>query len=169
MKLNLSDEWCLAAADREGDQEVGAGFVAFDPLVSKSIKAEPLIDRTTETAHLAFGRLVNLLRRRQSYTIERLAQRARVDIDELLLIEKDHEFRPEPRTVHQLAEVFHLQPRALFLLAGSSIPRGDLLQEVVKFAASSEPVAKLSSEEATAVEHFVAVLTEWAEKDSPAK
>lgn len=165
MKLNLSDEWCLAAADREGDREVGAGFVAFDPLGNKTVLAESLIDRTTETTHLALGRLVNLLRRQHSYTIEKLALRARVDIDELLMIEKDHEFRPEPRTVHQLAEVFHLQPRALLLLAGSSKPRGDLLQEVVKFAASSEPVAKLTTEEATAVEHFVAVLTEWAEKD----
>lgn len=36
MKLNLSDEWCLAAADREGDREVGAGFVAFDPIQSSS-------------------------------------------------------------------------------------------------------------------------------------
>jgi hypothetical protein len=167
MKLKLSDEWCLAAADREGDREVGAGFVAFDPIPNQAVQAEPLIDRTTEATHLALGRLVNLLRRQHSYTIERLALQARVDIDELLMIEKDYEFQPEPRTVHQLAEVFHLQPRALQLLAGSSKPRDELFKEVVKFAASSEPVAKLTKEEATAVEHFVAVLTKWAEKESP--
>ena len=31
MKLEIKREWCLAAARREGDVEVGAGRIAFDP------------------------------------------------------------------------------------------------------------------------------------------
>lgn len=31
MKLEITKEWCLAAARREGNVEVGAGRLAFDP------------------------------------------------------------------------------------------------------------------------------------------
>lgn len=31
MKLEVSKEWCLAAAEREGDSEVGVGLLAMDP------------------------------------------------------------------------------------------------------------------------------------------
>jgi len=30
MKLDLTEEWCMAAADREGDSEVGAGGMSSD-------------------------------------------------------------------------------------------------------------------------------------------
>jgi hypothetical protein len=32
MKLEISKDWCIAAAKREGDSEVGAGALAMDPI-----------------------------------------------------------------------------------------------------------------------------------------
>ena len=31
MKLNLTEAWCMNAAAREGDSEIGAGLLARDP------------------------------------------------------------------------------------------------------------------------------------------
>jgi HTH-type transcriptional regulator, competence development regulator len=166
MKLNVTDNWCLAAADREGDLEVGVGFAAADPVAAPAVEARTLVDRNKETTQFAFGRLIQLLRRRKSFTVEQLAQHARVDMEELLLIEKDFEYRAEPRTVHQLAQVFELKPKALMQLSGSSVPREEVFREAVKFAASSEPMEKLTREEALAVEHFVAALNRLADKDA---
>jgi len=166
MKFTVTDEWCLAAADREGDQEVGAGFVAADPAIFAAAQAQPLANRATETTQLAFGLLIQLLRRRKSLTLAQLATNARVDMEELLLIEKDVDYHPEPRTVHQLAQVFELKPKALMQLSGSAAPREEVSREAVKFAASSEPMAKLTREEASAVEQFVAALNRLADKDA---
>ena len=165
MKLQITHDWCLAAADREGHQEIGAGFVATDPTHFSTVRIQSAEIRNAEPTQLAFGRLVQLLRRQKSLTLEQLSHRARVDVEELLLIEKDFEYRPEPRTVHQLAQIFDLKPKILMQLSGSSIPREEVFKEAVKFAANSEPMKKLSREEALAVEQFVAVLNKLAEKD----
>lgn len=37
MKLEISPEWCLAAARREGDAEIGAGALARDPMLLFSV------------------------------------------------------------------------------------------------------------------------------------
>ena len=37
MKIDISREWCLAAANREGDSEVGAGALALDPAPQMTI------------------------------------------------------------------------------------------------------------------------------------
>lgn len=166
MKLNITDDWCLAAADREGDREIGAGFAAADPVALAVAQVQSLAARAAETNQLAFGRLMQLLRRRKSLTLEQLAANARVDIEELLLIEKDFDYRPEPRTVHQLAQIFELKPKALMQLSGSAAPREEVSREAIKFAASSEPMEKLTKEEALAVEHFVAILNRLADKDA---
>jgi transcriptional regulator with XRE-family HTH domain len=166
MRLNVTDDWCLAAADREGDREIGAGFTAADPTILAAAQAQPLAGRAIETTQLAFGRLIQLLRRRKSLTLEQLATNARVDMEELLLIEEDVDYHPEPRTVHQLAQIFELKPKALMQLSGSAAPREEISREAVKFAASSEPMEKLTKEEALAVEHFVAALNRLAEKDA---
>lgn len=165
MKLNITNDWCLAAADREGNFEVGAGSIAADPIPSHPVQGALTANRSTEATQLAFGKLVQLLRRQKLLTIEQLASNARVEIEELLLIERDTDYHPEPRTVHQLAQVFHLRPKALMQLSGSSLPREDISREAVRFAASSEPMEKLTKEEARAVEHFVAILNKAVESD----
>ena len=68
--------------------------------------------------------------------------------------------------MHQLAQVFELKPKALMQLSGSAAPRADVSREAVKFAASSEPMEKLTKEEALAVEQFVAALNRLADKDA---
>jgi transcriptional regulator with XRE-family HTH domain len=165
MKLEITKEWCLAAARREGDVEVGAGRLAFDPKPevegTANAQAPPV-----EAMQLAFGKLINFMRRKQSWTIEELAKRARVDAAELLLIEKEVPHQTEPYTVHQLASVFQLNPKALQQLSGLAVVRNyEVVNEAVRFAANSDSIEKLSRDQARAVEQFVAALNRLADRE----
>ena len=111
MKLEIKRKWCLAAARREGDVEVGAGRIAFDP--QPEVEGTPVQALSLEAMQLAFGRLVNFLRRKRNWSIEELARQAKVDAAELLLIENEVPHQAEPHTVFQLANVFNVSFKSL--------------------------------------------------------
>ena len=162
MKLEIKREWCLAAARREGDGEVGAGRIAFDP--EPEVESAPVQALPVEAMQLAFGKLVNHLRRKENWSIEDLANHAKVDAMELLLIEKEARHQAEPHTVFQLAHVFNLNSKAMQQLAGLVVVRNQqVVAEAVRFAASSDSIEKLSAEQTRSVEQFVATLNRLAD------
>ena len=160
MKLEVNKAWCLAAARREGDAEVGAGIVAFDP--EPSVKSEARAEEASvETTQIAFGRVVHLLRRQRSMNMEKVAQNARVELSELVAIENDPHFRPEPRTVSQLAHLFGVDAKAFQQLAGNAVIRDTRVrEEAALFAARAGSIEKLTREESTALEQFISVLSD---------
>lgn len=153
MKLDRSKEWWLARARSEGDTVPGAGLLAIDP-VPRELPAAP------EENRIAFGKFVNMMRRRQGLSIEKFADAADLDARELLVIEDDLHYVPAPRTIYKLAQIFEIPQPKLMQLAGLVVAndRG-LSDEAVRFAARSEAVQKLSREESAALEAFVAVLS----------
>jgi len=154
MKLERSKEWWLERARREGDVVIGAGLLARDP----SPEARPVA--AAEENRIAFGKFVNLMRRRRGYSMEQLAERADIDASELLVIEDDLHYVPGPRTVYKLAQTFEVSQQRLMQLAGLTAANDvGLRQEAVRFAARSESVQRLTPEESTALEAFVAVLS----------
>ncbi len=159
MRLERSKEWWLSKARREGDAVVGAGLLAFDPAPEERPASAQA--PAAEETRIAFGKFVNLMRRRRGLSLERLADAADLDASELLVIEDDVHYVPEPRTVYKLAQTFEVSQRRLMQLAGLSAANdAGLRQEAVRFAARSEAVQKLTPEEASALEAFVAVLSE---------
>ena len=157
MKMNISKEWFEKSARLEGDSAVGAGVPAL-VFRDKAKSGEDACEVAAEL-RLAFGRFVQLMRRDKRLTIEQLAAAADVDAGELMEIEKDVRYLPEPATVYQLAKVFELSDRSLMQLAGLIVKKDpQFVQEAVRFAAKSEPIAKLTAEEQAALESFVAVL-----------
>lgn len=163
MRLERSKDWWMARARREGDAAVGAGLLAFDPAPEErpsSAQAAPV-----EETRIAFGRFVNLMRRRRGYTMERLAEVADLDASELLVIEDDVHYMPEPRTVFKLAQTFEVSQQRLMQLAGLAAANdAGFRKEAIRFAARSESVQKLTSEETLALEAFVAILSERESK-----
>ena len=161
MKFERSKEWWMERAHREGDSAIGAGLLAFDP-VPGAQSVQPV---SAEENRIAFGKFVNLMRRRRGFSMERLAQVADLDASELLIIEDDIHHLPEPRTVFKLAETFKVPQQRLMQLAGLAVANDvGLRQEAVQFAARSEAVQKLTPEENSALEAFVAVLSEQEPK-----
>jgi transcriptional regulator with XRE-family HTH domain len=147
----------MRMAQLEADTEIGAGALAIDPVFDgKSLPAE-----TPEDAPVAFSRFVQLARRNRGLTVEKLAENADVEVAELVSIEENGQFKPEVRTVYQLANYFGIERTNLLQVAGLTKPRdGHLTDEAFRFAARSESVAALTAEERVALEAFVSVLND---------
>lgn len=155
-------EWWVNRARREPNVEVAAGLVAHDPVhEAPAMEADPSNkDVANEETRIAFGRFVNLMRRKRGLSMEELADEASLDPKELLVIEDDIHYVPELRTVYMLAQTFKVPQPALMQLAGLSVANdAELNREAVRFAARSESVQKLSHEENEALMAFIAVLS----------
>lgn len=159
MKIEITKEWCMQMAQHESDDEIGVGLLASDLVFNGELASHRSAPKIEES-HVAFGRLVRLMRRDNGFSIEKLAEDADIDIEELIDIEEDAHFRPDVRTVYQLANVFGLPRTNLLKIAGLVEAQNDALhEEAVRFAARSDPVARLTSEEKAALEAFVAILS----------
>jgi HTH-type transcriptional regulator, competence development regulator len=158
MKFKISQKWLEKHVPEEGDSAVSAG-------VGKRATHAELVEEICETAHLsklrfAFGRLIELERRKKGFSIKQLADRARLDEGELTCIEFDPRHEPDPSTVFQLASFFRIPEKPLMQLAGLTEARDrDFLSHAVRFAASSKPTAALTKEETDALESFVVELS----------
>jgi transcriptional regulator with XRE-family HTH domain len=158
MKLALTRDWFERKARLEGDNEVGAGMLARDPSPEETSTGSPL--ETDLETRFAFGSLVEAMRRKGGLTMEKLAEKANVDVAEIRNIERDAHYRAEPRTVYQLASTFGLPNKALLQLSGNAAARDSRMHEhAMRFAArSGESVQTLSKDEKRALEEFIAYL-----------
>jgi transcriptional regulator with XRE-family HTH domain len=163
MKMNLSKEWLSQRAALDDKADVSAGTLDLDrlPAVHPSNVISMQTSAEAESPNPAFGRLINLWRRKKGFRIEVLADKARIDVSELIEIERNLNFVPEPRTVYQLAKTLDLPSERMLELSGNLLLRdASLGKEAVRFAARSESVEKLSKDEQMALEEFVKFLSE---------
>jgi len=159
MKIEFTKEWCLRMAQLEAETpsnfEVGAS-----PLAPEETMEAAAVEQSAASG-IVFGRFVRLMRRKQRLTVEKLAEDAGIDVVELVEIEEDSRHTPEPRTVYQLATQFKVPMQGLMQLAGLSKAKdARLVNEAIRFAARSEPVADLNEAERAALEALVSVLSE---------
>jgi len=156
MKFEISRDWCVSKAKSETDAEIGAGFLGVDPIISPE---EDLA--VIDESRIAFGRFINLNRRKLRFSIEKLAEEADLEVGELLSIEHDVNHEPEPRTIYQLARVFDVDHKKLMALSGLAKSRDSaFIQDAVRYAARSESLADLNDDEQAALEALVSVLVE---------
>lgn len=143
-------EWALSEDD---------GFVSVGGLAVRCGLHQSSCGDETDHARV-FGQFIELARRKVGLSLEALAERAEVDLSELVAIERDG-MRPEPRTVSQLSKALDLPLRGLHELAGFVKVHGQRLnQAALRFAARSEPTAQLTPDEREALDEFVKVLAE---------
>ena len=109
----------------------------------------------------AFRLVVQMLRRRHGLTIDKLAQRADIDRDEIVAMERNNGCRPSPLTLHKLCNLFGIPERRMLVLAGAlkDVPQG-FSETASRFAAQSESFAGLTKEEKKAVDELVQFLQE---------
>jgi HTH-type transcriptional regulator, competence development regulator len=157
MRIELTKDWCMRMAQLEAGDEIGAGPLAIDPVFDGKAVSFEAPEETT----VAFSRFVRLARRNRGLSVEKLAEDADVEVAELVSIEENGQHKPDLRTVYQLANFFGVQRTNLLQVAGLTMPRDShIVSEAVRFAARSEPVAALTSEERSALDAFVSVLSE---------
>lgn len=159
MKFNADRKWLERRAEQEDRHLISVGGLisSLDP----NCEAEMTVAPKIESTKTAFVRLLQLARRERRLTLERLAEKADVDLAELLKIETDEAFTPSLRTVHQLATFLNLPAKKLMVLAGLlQVKDPNLQQASVRFAARSEPIGNVSPEEHAALEEYVKFLNE---------
>jgi len=159
MKFNTDRKWLERRAEQEDRHFISVGGLisALDPTCQAEVSEMPSI----ETTKTAFVRLLQLARRERKLSLEKLAEKADVDLAELLKIETDENFTPGLRTVHQLASTLDLPAKKLMVLAGLLQVKDPHLQQAsVRFAARSEPIGNVSPEEHAALEEYVKFLNE---------
>lgn len=162
------DSQSLAAAMDEAGVDRVALVRAGRAAAARALDAVEQERKTSEAVELREGLsvLLRLLRRRDELSLEEVAQRARVDADELQRIEDDPVYAPRPRTIVQIEQFFHLPKRSLVKLAGMSRERSPQFAErVERFAASSKAMPKLTRDERRLLNEFVRFLGREAEAD----
>lgn len=160
MKLKITREWFARNIGLEDDSDIGAGLLAKDP--SFELKDDrPAPVQNVDPTRFAFSSLVEYMRRKQGLSMEKLAEEAEIDLAEVVSIERDAYYRPEPRTVFRLARMFNLPNKALLQLSGNAVASDNAVQQhALRFAArSGGSVQSLSREEQRALEEFVFFLS----------
>jgi transcriptional regulator with XRE-family HTH domain len=164
MKFNISKKWLLKAASKEDKMPVSAGSFSFDMVAddTQDPQEKHMVVAEEPCAYLSvFGRLINMRRRERGLTLERLADIARIDLDELVGIEQVPGYTPEPRTVCQLAATLKLPKNRLLQLSGCVEEQDeDLTQQSVRFAARSDALEKLTREQKQALDEYIRFLEE---------
>lgn len=157
MKVEVTKDWCEIMARREAGVEVGAGLIAADPIFNGEAAHETAIDES----RIALGRFVHLKRRQEKLSLEALAERADVEVAELMSIELDAHYMPDSRTLYQLAQTFKVSHKKLMGLSGLTKPKDvQYVEKAVRYAARSESIASLSADEQAALDGLISVLSE---------
>jgi transcriptional regulator with XRE-family HTH domain len=155
MRFNTDPEWLKKQAALEDNC-----FVSVGGLVLAVEDLEQQAQRVN-AVHTAFVNLLNLTRREYKLTWEQFSQKVDVDLAELMGIESDENYKPTPRTVTKIAQFIHVPAEKLFILSGLARARDIQFEEAaLRFAARSQPVKELTSEEHEALKEYVKFLCE---------
>jgi HTH-type transcriptional regulator, competence development regulator len=155
MRFNTDPEWLKKQAALEDNC-----FVSVGGLVLAVEDLEQQAQRVN-AVHTAFVNLLNLTRREYKLTWEQFSQKVDVDLAELMGIESDENYKPTPRTVTKIAQFIQVPAEKLFILSGLARARDIQFEEAaLRFAARSQPVKELTSEEHEALKEYVKFLCE---------
>ena len=134
LNINITREWAVAQGKREPDSgatSVGGLAHRISGLLQASDPArqERANGTSADPRRQSLGKFIELSRRRMRLSVEELADKANVNLAELLAVEKAEEFVPEPRTLRQLAKILQMPAEPLLELAGLAVTQSSALTE----------------------------------------
>jgi transcriptional regulator with XRE-family HTH domain len=160
MDLKITVAWLKRRAELDENAEVSAGHPNVDLLIQ-----EANARRQTPGEQLilgeAFGKLVQFMRGVRRLSLDDLARSADVEPDELAKIENTSDYRPEPRTVYQLAKVLRLPEKKMLELSGNMVVRdSEFTYQAERFAANAKHIDRLTGDQRDALMAFVQYLAQ---------
>ena len=148
----------LEDADYEGHSLTMLSRIAKALNRALDVKMPPK-DLNTVTTRYVFQEVLKGLRREKGLKVDDLAKKADITRDEIIAMERDDSYKPEPRTLYRLSQLFEISQRKLAVLAGVVNNISDpVITEASNFAAKSESFAKLTSEEKRTLDEFIRFL-----------
>nr|WP_319387997.1 helix-turn-helix transcriptional regulator [uncultured Cohaesibacter sp.] len=166
MKLHFTHDWLRSHIENDPDIECDAGFplLGADPLkqfvdATPEPREEAVVAAPEQKAVVVLYQVVRLLRQRDGLSRAQLAEKARIDVNEIETIETRPDYVPKPRTVHQLAEYLGVPAKAIEQLTAAAQPQNDNLAEAAhRFAARSDDLSQLSKAGKKQFNDFVKIL-----------
>lgn len=144
--------------DEEKDESYQADAILGKKLVQSALDdfAE---EENAKTIFNNFGLFVEMLRRRDGLSRGELAQKADVDLSEVIDIETCDDVDVSPRTLYQLEKCFGLSENVLAKLSGAvRTLKGDVQQNIVRYAAQAKHANHLNDEECQILNEVIALL-----------
>lgn len=159
IQLNNDQIWLARMADEES-----YGFVSAGGLYARMLDEQEEKEKQSQRNSCILGRLIELARRRKGMSIADVSEASQIGAVQIRAIELGQEVELQPRVLYRLAKALNIPAGGLMELAGLMQSRDESLAEAaVRFAAKSEPTAKLSGKEREALEEFVKVLAEHSD------
>lgn len=144
LEAQAREAWTKALSEN-----IGAAVHLAD---SHSIKSSP----EPNSIQRGFSSLMAILRRSKDMEIPELALSAQVNPKELTRVESEPGYIPSPRTIVQLESFFRLPKDTLGRLSGAVTKGSDAFQgDLLKFAACSKGMGKLTKDEKKLLNEFV--------------
>ncbi len=166
MKLHFTHKWLHSHIENDPDIECDAGFplLGAESLkqfigVAPHAQEKAAAAAPEQKAVVVLHQVVRLLRQRDGLSRAQLADKIRIDAEEVEVIETQPDYIPKPRTVHQLAEYLGVPAKAIEQLTAAAQPQNDnFVQAAHRFAASSDDLSKLSRAGKKQFNDFVKIL-----------
>jgi transcriptional regulator with XRE-family HTH domain len=122
------------------------------------VRMEPR-DPEIKVIHFVFREVVAALRKRKGLTVDDLARKLGIDRVDIIAMERDDAYQPEPFVLFQLSQFHGIPQRQLAALAGAVTESSPALREQAsRFAAQSESFSKLTRDERRTLDEFVKFL-----------
>ena len=163
MKLLFTNESLRRKIASDLDDEPTAGGEALADFVADADSVAVMGERNVVQMRIALGTFVRQLRRKEGLTLAQLSERAEVSEDELRQVEHNPTYTARSRLIFQLSAFFKVPLTQLSELSGNThaISRA-FYNDAVRYAARSDDVSTLTTEERQALDAFVALLSERA-------
>ena len=144
---------------RNPDEILAKANRAIENAKTREERQKNAVMENLETPEKGLGILINMLRRKKKLGIDELARKIRVEVEELVKIEREKKYSPTPRTIYQLENFFSLPRKSLMQLSGNiSIQNEQFNSEIIRFAAHSKNIDKITKEEKNFLNKFVQFL-----------
>jgi HTH-type transcriptional regulator, competence development regulator len=154
MKMSRDRNWLLKRARQEDQHIASVGGLAARLADGSSSDRSKLM-------RAALLRLIQLSRREKQLTIEEFANKADINVAELILIDNNPTYMPAPRTIYKLSHLLNVPSKTLSTLAGMVKERDVQFEEAaIQFAANSEPMEQLSSDQIKILRDYIKFLSE---------
>ena len=158
IKFRASDQWYQRAASQEDTVCFVSGGEQFFRESNFEDNIESMdLDQIRKKE--GFATLLRMLRLNAGFTYEELSSKIRVDVRELILLEKKVGYSPNPRTLVALSKFYKI-PTDKLLKIGGAYQKVDknLDDQVIRFAAESESFDKLTKEEKKLMDNIIKFL-----------
>lgn len=164
IKFTASNKWYELAAKSETDiLDISAGCSTLS--TSQTSEREFSSFKEQDLPQLrrreGFSTLLRQLRLSKGLSVEALASKLDIDVQEIILLERQVGYKASPRSLVALADYYKI-PTKIFLQIGGAIKNidPDMEQEMIRYAAESESFEKLTSEEKKLLNRTVKIISQ---------